>query len=312
MVSRKPPWPPPERSVVAVGLFDGVHRGHKHLLSELAEWGREASAVPVVVTFHPHPERITRGSAPPLIVSPRHRIRLISELGIERIWLLDLDPELLGMTAEAFLAAYVTGALNAVGLLVGFNNRLGKDRADYAVLRSLGPSLGLEIRSCDPLIVEGEPVSSTSVRQAIVSGDIERAERLLGRPVSLVGTVIEGAGRGRRLGFPTANLNLQHEATVPCGVYSGRVEVDGRTYSAAVSVGACPTFGGNETRPGKGTYVPGEHRVEVHILDFSGDLLGRELEVMLKRKLREERKFPTEEALIAQLRSDVERIRAGT
>jgi riboflavin kinase / FMN adenylyltransferase len=308
-VNRETPWPRPERSVVAVGLFDGVHRGHQFLLGELKRWASSVAADAVVVTFDPPPAAVISGAAPPLITSPRRRIRLIEELGIERVWLLRTDSSLVRLRAREFLEDYLCGALRAVGLLVGFDNRLGSDQADFAQLRSVGASRGVEVRSCEPFLIGGEPISSTVLRQAITAGDLGRAEGLLGRKVSFAGTVVRGAGRGAGLGFPTANLALEHEVMVPCGIYGGEVRTGGRRWLAAISIGSCPTFNARSLAPARGPYVPNSHGVEVHIIDFEGDLSGQELEVTVTRKLREEEKFMSVEALIAQLQRDVEAIR---
>ena len=304
-----PPWSPPERSVVAVGLFDGVHKGHRRLLRDLAVWAREADAAPVVLTFDPQPAVLVTGSAPPLVVGARHRVELIRSLGIEHVWLLAMTRELARLCAEDFLRTHVVDPLGGVGLLVGFDNHLGSDRADYGTVSAMAEALGLSVRTCEPVIVNGAPVSSTMVRQAIVAGDLVGAEYLLGRRVAIFGRVVTGAGRGRGLGYPTANLRLEHEAMVPCGIYAGEVRLEGMTYLAAISIGSCPTFGGREAQPGSGPYVEERHTVEVHILDFDGDLVGRDLEVAITGKLREEQRFASTEELVAQMDADIRVVR---
>jgi riboflavin kinase / FMN adenylyltransferase len=310
-VNHRIPWPRPRRSVVAVGLFDGVHRGHRLLLGELVNWAARAGAEPVVITFDPHPAAVVAGVAPPLVTGPRERVRLIQALGIERVWLLPATPAFVKVRAEEFLRRYVCGDLGAIGLLVGFDNRLGSDQAGFAALRALGASLGLEVRTCAPFLLRGEPISSTALRQAIAAGDLARAAEMLGRPVSFAGRVVRGAGRGKGLGYPTANVALEHEVMVPCGIYGGEAVLEGKRYLAAISVGACPTFGAADAAPARGAYVAGAHVIEVHLLDFEGDLAGRELEVELDGKLREEEKFASPEALVAQMARDVAAIRAG-
>jgi riboflavin kinase/FMN adenylyltransferase len=296
-------------SVVAIGLFDGVHRGHQALLEELVRWGTDLAAEPAVITFDPHPREILAGDAPPLVVSARHRVRLIRACGVRRVWVLRSDRELLGLSARDFLRRFVVEALGGAGLLVGFDHRLGSDRADLGVLRSIASDLGVTVRSAPPFLVDGAAVSSTAVRKAIVSGDLHRAERLLGRRVTILGRVVSGAGRGEGLGYPTANLAIEHEAMVPCGIYAGEARLDGRRFLAAISVGSSPTFGGPDAVAATGPYVEGRHVVEVHLLDFAGDLRGKELEVVVVRKLREEARFDSPEALIRQMDADVAAIR---
>ena len=307
--TRDPPWTPPARAVVAVGLFDGVHCGHRALLAELSTWAQACGAAPVVITFDPHPDAVLSGAPPPLVVTPAHRVRLIRELGIAHVWLLALDGGVLRLTAREFLQRYVCAAVAGRGLLVGFNNRLGRDRAGYGELAALGGSLKLEVRECPATLVDGVPVSSTRVRQAIVAGDLARARRLLGRSPSVAGRVVAGRGRGRGLGFPTANIRPGHEAVVPCGVYEGEVSIDGRTYRAAVSIGACPTFAPGGGAAAHGAFEDGSHTIEAHILEFRGDLLGREIEVRIHRALRKERVFDSAAALAVQIRADIDAIR---
>jgi riboflavin kinase/FMN adenylyltransferase len=263
----------------------------------------------VVITFDPPPVAVAGGTAVPRITSPARRIELLEACGVRRVWVLRADGALVRLRAREFLATYLRGALNAAGLLVGFDNRLGSDQAGGPALEAIGGTMGLEVRRCEPLLEDGEPISSTMARQAIVRGDLERAARLLGRPVELAGIVGRGAGRGAGLGCPTANLALNHEVCVPCGVYSGESTVEGERRTAAISVGRCPTFGGDGVTAAHGPYVSGIHVVEVHLLDFAGDLRGHELRVAVRRKLRDELKFPTAGALVEQMRLDIEAIR---
>ncbi len=309
-ISSDPPWGPAERSIVTVGLFDGVHLGHRKIIKELCLWAAEAGATPVVMTFDRHPGEVLRGTAPPLIDAPAFRVALLRSLGVEKVWLLELSREFLSQTAAEFLERFVAGALNGTGLLVGFNNLLGSDRAGFEKLRREGERCNIEVRSCGPCTVGGEAVSSTLARRAVQQGELGRARLLLGRPPVLCGRVIQGRGWGRRFGFPTANLALAHGAVLPCGVYAGQTRWAGRPYLAAVSIGTCPTLRSEPVPAGRGAYVPGEHTVEVHLLDFNGDLTGADLAVAVNEKLREEKRFPSPEDLIAQIKRDLERVRA--
>ena len=306
-----PPWPRPPGAVVAVGLFDCVHRGHAFLLETLKAWAAERGAAPVAVTFDPHPEEILSGAAPPLVASPARRVELIRALGVSRVWLFPLTRGVMALTAREFAARYVRGALGGQGLLMGFDNRLGSDRADCAALGAAAAGLGIEVRVCPPYLVEGEPVSSTAVRKAIIAGDLAAAERLLGRRVSVMGRVVRGRRIGRLLGFPTANLQTAGLAVVPCGIYAAEVTLEGRTLRAAMSVGSGPTARPADIAPGTGPYAAAEHTVEVHIIGYDGDLTGKEIEARVVRKLREERRFPDYATLVAQIKKDIAAIETG-
>lgn len=309
MTSRRPPWPVPGRSIVSVGLFDGVHRGHAALLEQLRRQADAMGGEAVAVTFHPHPAALLTGRSPLLVVSPDHRVRLIQDLGIDRVWLMDLDRSFLAMAASDFLREFLCRQLNAVGLVVGFNNKLGSDQADFAQLQGLGMPLGLSVFQAPPFLVSGRPVSSTMVRDAVTGGDLALARRLLGRPVSFMGRIVPGRGVGTTLGFPTANLVIEYEAVVPCGVYAGQVTLAGRRCPAAVNIGHCPTFDDRPDEPARGPYVQGKHVIEIHVLDYDGDLAGAELIVSLLGKLREEQRFPDRAALTAQIQRDVDQVR---
>ncbi len=294
-----------------MGLFDGVHRGHAFLLETLKAWAAERGAAPVAVTFDPHPEEILHGAAPPLVVSPARRVELIRALGVPRVWLFPLTRAVMALAAREFVARHVRDALGGEGLLMGFDNRLGSDRADCAALRAAGADLGIEVRACPPYLVDGEPVSSTAVRKAIVTGDLPAAEKLLGRRVSVMGRVVRGRKIGRLLGFPTANLETAHQAVVPCGIYAAEVTLEGRTLRAAVSVGSGPTARPGDIAPGTGSYVGAEHTVEVHVIGYAGDLTGKDIEARIVRKLREERRFPDYASLIEQIKKDIAEIETG-
>jgi riboflavin kinase/FMN adenylyltransferase len=285
------------RSVVAVGVFDGVHLGHQRLLHQLLEMASTLQGVPTVVTFANHPDQVLHGQAPPLLVGVPHRLRLLRRAGVQRLVLLQFEPRLQQMTAQEFAVRVLVQGLRARGLLLGYDSSLGKDREGTPQrFRELGAGLGFEVRTGSPFEVDGQPISSTAIRTAILTGDLALATRYLGRFPGTLGTVVRGDGRGRRLGFPTANVQPGSGALPPSGVYVVEAIVDGTVHPAVANLGTRPTFAGG-TAP-----VP---VLEVHLLDFQGDLYGRELEVVFRQRLRPEQKFPDAAALEAQIARDV-------
>ena len=286
-------------SVVAVGVFDGVHLGHQRLLHQLLEMASEQQGMPTVVTFANHPDQVLHGSAPPLIISVQHRLRLRERAGILRLVLLEFEPQLQNMTARAFAEELLVDKLRTRGLLLGYDSALGKDRQGTPQhFRDLGNQLGFEVASGEPFKVEGQPVSSTAIRKAIASGDLALARTYLGRFPSALGQVEHGEARGRTLGFPTANVALTSGAAPPSGVYAVEAIVDDNTFAAVANLGTRPTFD------------DGKRSLEVHLLDYDGDLYGRELEVTFRQLLRDERKFDGAEDLKAQIAKDVAAARA--
>lgn len=285
---------PSSRSVVAVGVFDGVHLGHHRLLHQLLEMASALQAMPTVVTFDNHPDQVLRGDAPPPLCSVTHRLRLLRRAGVLRLVLLRFEPRLQQMTARAFAEDVLLRGLRARGLLLGYDSALGKDREGTpARFAQLGEELDFEVRTGEPFEVGGDPISSTRIREAIASGDLASAHRCLGRFPGALGEVVHGDARGRTLGFPTANLALQPGALPPPGVYAVEAILGGETYAAVANLGTRPTF------------ASGGPSLEVHLLDFDGDLYGKELEVSFRALLRDERRFDGPAELAEQIARDV-------
>lgn len=291
------------RPAVTVGVFDGVHRGHRALLRELTGWAAEGGVDPVVVTFDVHPRTVLTGEGPALLSGIEHRVGLLGREGVRGVVVLPFDKIMASWTAEEFVRRVFVDALRASRVLVGRNHRFGRGRAgDFALLRALGARHGFEAREVD-LEVADDVISSTAIRQAIRAGDLPGARALLGRPVALLGRVVQGDQRGRTLGFPTANLDLQGAVRPPRGVYAAwaRVGPDplalaGPDRPAVVNVGRRPTFHPEAE----------EDLVEVHLLEPPREeLYGRWLELTFAARLREERRFSGPGELKEQIGRDV-------
>ncbi len=293
-------------SVVTVGVFDGVHLGHLRLLHELREMASLLGAVPTVITFRQHPDELLKGKAPPPIISVPHRLRLLRRSGVERLVLLDFDDRLRELTARRFAEEVLARDLNTTGLLLGFDSALGKDREGTpARFRDLGDELGFEVREGEPFVVEGRPVSSTMIRNAIQTGDLDLGQRLLGRWPSAFGTVVKGDGRGRSLGFPTANVHPQSFVLPPNGVYAVEVLHDGEQYPGVANLGIRPTFAAGAKAKGERGGNNAAPVLEVHLLDQDLDMYGATIEVSFLAHIREERKFASGDALREQIAQDI-------
>jgi len=292
---------------VTVGVFDGVHRGHRYLLDQLVAWAAEGEVDPVVLTFDPHPRAVLGQEPPELLTSLEHRLLLLERSGARGTVVVPFDRELASWTAADFVRRVYVEALGASRVLVGRNHRFGKGRqGDLALLQRLGAEHGFEAREVElETLGPDQVISSTAIRDALRRGDLDGAARLLGRPVSVLGDVVPGERRGRELGFPTANLDLHHSARPASGVYAARartVPADdpaGPLRPAVVNVGRRPTF-----HPEADVDL-----VEVHLLDVAEDLYGARLEVVFLAKLRDEQRFDGPAALKAQIEADVARAR---
>lgn len=282
-------------TAVTIGVYDGVHLGHQHVLRSL-----EAFGLPVVVaTFRHHPVRvIDPETAPQLLMTVERRLQLLDEYGVAATALIDFDDAFRRLPAEEFVEKVLVSKLQARRVAVGQGFRFGfRQLGDVALLRSLGARHGFAVDDVD-ILEEGVPVRSTVIRALLNEGHVGSAARLLGRPFRLPGTVVPGDQRGRTIGFPTANLAIADELVVPgSGVYAVRVRYDETSHLGVVNVGNRPTFGG-------ATSV-----VEAHLLDYRGDLYGKNLEVDFIERLRAEQKFAGVEELVAAIEGDIDQAR---
>ncbi len=280
---------------VAIGVFDGVHLGHQALIRRAMHEAERLGGSAVALTFHPHPARVLRpDSAPHLLTSTAHKLRLIEELGCQFLLQIKFDSAFAAQPPEVFIEALTRSAPSLRMVCVGHNWAFGKGRAGNVVLlAALGEKFGFETLEIEPVEIDGELVSSTRIRKAVEAGDFDTARRFLGRDYTILGTVQPGAGRGRGIGFPTANLSAHNERFPPNGVYAVRVLMDSRWFEGVANVGVRPTVANALDRV-----------LEVHIFDFSGDLYGQDLEVKFERFLRPEKKFSSIEELRAQIARD--------
>jgi len=277
---------------VAIGVFDGVHLGHQRVIAAAR------SGTSVVLTFDPHPMRVLHpDKAPPLLTSTPHKLALIKQLGVDATLVLPFTREFADTPAEEFLKQLAAPAHRVRQICVGVRFHFGHNRAGNAlIMEKHAAQLGFAVAEIPAVhTTDGEMISSSAVRFHVLHGHLDRAAAMLGRPFSLLGTVEPGDHRGRSLDFPTANLNLHNEVLPPDGVYAARVE----QRPAVVNVGLRPTF----------SHAAPHRLIEVHILDFTGDLYGKDIEVALIQKLRGEQKFPTIESLQAQIAADIAQAR---
>ncbi|SCG70564.1 bifunctional riboflavin kinase/FAD synthetase [Micromonospora coxensis] len=289
------------RSVVTIGVFDGVHKGHQATIGHAVARARELGVRSVVVTFDPHPAEVVRpGSHPAVLTEPARKAELIETLGVDALCVVPFTPEFSRLPAEAFVHDILVEHLHATLVVVGDNFRFGHRAAgDVALLERLGRAFGFAVEGA-PLVAEaGTVFSSTYIRACVAAGDVAAAAAALGRPHRVEGVVVRGDQRGRELGYPTANLLTHRYTAVPAdGVYAARLIRRGHPpLAAAVSVGTNPTFSGRE------------RRVEAYALDFSGDLYGERLALDFVAHLREQRRYDAIEPLLAQIAEDVERTR---
>ncbi|MEZ6045348.1 MAG: bifunctional riboflavin kinase/FAD synthetase [Planctomycetaceae bacterium] len=284
---------------VAIGNFDGVHRGHQSMIAQLTRRAREAQVPSVVLTFDPHPiMRLKPDLAPPRLTTLQTKSDLLHHYGVDHVIAYPTDQQLLDMTPEDFFDKFLLQELNVRGLVEGPNFFFGRNRSgNVETLRALCEPHQLSLDVISAYQWNGVHVSSSTIRKLISGGDFTTAVDMLGHSYRLVGDVSPGAGRGRTLGFPTANLTKVATLLPVDGVYAGSCEVAGKKYAAAVNIGPNPTFDSQE------------YKIEVHLLDFSGDLYGETLEVELNGWVRETRSFSSVKKLVNQIELDLKSLR---
>lgn len=282
---------------VTIGNFDGVHLGHQELFARVVRRARERGGASVALTFDPHPRKILDPRGVRLISTTEQKIELIERAGVDELLILPFDRDMAATSAEDFVDHILLGRVGMTDLVVGHDYAMGKNRVGGAeFLRRQGEAKGFSVDVVPPVYAGGRLVSSTAVRELVSAGKMRDVRGLLGRPYQIRGSVRHGRGRGGgQLGFPTANLRVTEEDLCPKrGVYVTQVIYDGKTYGGVSNIGLNPTFG-------EETLV-----AETHIFGFTDDIYGKPLRINLLRHLREERRFPGLEALVAQIRKDIE------
>lgn len=282
-------------TVLTLGNFDGLHLGHQELIKMVMRRARETDAVSMVVTFRPHPLKILAPEkCPPLISIYEEKIALLEKLGLDVLVKIPFTIDFSAMSPEAFIKDILCDLLGAKEIFVGYNYRFGRGRAgNVATLKEMGKKYGFAVREVEQISLDGEVISSTKIRKLLAEGRVEHAARLLGRAYAITGVVVKGDGRGKGLGFPTANIAPKHSIIPSDGVYAVKFFVREQFYDGIANIGLRPTF--NETRL----------TIEVHVLDFNEDIYGEEISLYFVGKIREERKFGSPEELARQIASDI-------
>jgi riboflavin kinase/FMN adenylyltransferase len=283
--------------VVAIGNFDGVHRGHQAIFRLIREQAASQAGESVVFTFEPHPVKVLAPAlAPALITTSARKVELIGASGVDLTVVQPFDPGFAAMSAEDFVKDVLVGAIGARAVCIGYNFSFGRGRSGTPeMLRAAGAEHGFAVTVVQPLTMDGLVISSTKVREFVLEGRVDAAARLLGREFELAGAVVRGAGRGRKIGVATANLAPETELIPQGGIYVGHVRRGAARLPAVINIGINPTFveGGAQT-------------IEAHILDFDGELYGERLVFEFHQRLRAEQRFPGVAELVAQIRRDIE------
>jgi riboflavin kinase/FMN adenylyltransferase len=278
---------------LAIGIFDGVHRGHQALIEEAQADAKKTGGTAAVMTFEPHPMMFFQRAEPPLrLSSPRHKELLLERQGVTHLAVLPFEAARAGQTAEQFVEDLRAACRPLGGVVVGADWKFGKGRAgDVALLEKLG---GFEVDGIPAVTLDGEVISSTAIRLAVARGDLAFAERALDRRYSVFGKVVHGSGKGQELGFPTANVDAAGYQLPPDGVYAARARFVDKTFDGIVNLGLRPTVSHDARRV-----------LEIHLFEFAGDLYGMEVEVEFLRFVRPEKKFGSVDELRAQIAKDV-------
>ena len=293
--ARTPRWPQP---VLALGNFDGLHRGHTKIIERIRRGAADRGGTPVVLTFHPHPPRIVRpDKAPQLLMTLEQKLEALGRAGIQGAAVVRFTPELSRWEPETFVKTVLVDWLRVAEVWVGADFLFGRDRSgNFTLLKALGATYNFRAEKIDPIRYKDFVVSSTRIRRLVAEGRVDEAGALLGHHFFIDGKVIRGAGRGRELGIPTANLATANELVPPHGVYATTLTIDGVVRASVTNIGLRPTFDDTTTTV-----------IEVHALGVDEDLYDRTLRLGFVQRLRDERRFPDVDALKAQIDADVRR-----
>jgi riboflavin kinase / FMN adenylyltransferase len=292
----RPPWL--VHPVLALGNFDGLHRGHLKIVERVRRGAAEHGGTPMAMTFDPHPPRVVRpDKAPPLLMTLPQRLEALERAGMRAVAVVRFTHELSQWEPETFVRAVLVDWLHVSEVWVGANFLFGHDRSgNFSLLRTLGQRYGFRADKIDPVRYKEFVVSSTRIRRLVAEGRVDEAGAMLGHPFALAGTIVEGRRRGRELGFPTANLRTDNELIPPHGVYATTLTVDGIVHAAITNIGVNPTFGDN-----------GATTIETHVLRYNRELYGQRVQLGFVQRLRDERRFDDVDALRAQIEADCRR-----
>jgi len=291
---------PDDDVALTIGNFDGVHRGHRALIQRLLKKAMASSAVPTAVTFDPHPQQVLRGQPPQALVTLDKKLELLAACGIERLVMLRFTQQLASLEPEDFVLD-VLMKMKMTSIVVGSNFRFGRmARGDVTMLKGFGKEHDFDVDGVRLATRLGRTVSSTEIRHALAAGDVEWAKKALGRWHSVPGTVERGAGRGRQLGYPTANVRPADVVVPGEGVYAGVAIVEGGPVAAAISIGTNPTYGENPIS------------IEAHLLDWDADIYGAKIELEFLGRLRDQRTFATQPKLVDAMGKDVKEVKRRT
>ena len=285
-----------DKPVVGLGNFDGVHIGHQKLIEEVKALAGEIGGTPALITFQPHPMAVIQpDSCPPLLLPKKYKEKLIADLQIEVLLQLTFDREFAMIPPEDFIKEILYEGLGAKGVVVGFNFTFGRfGQGTPELLQELAPVYGYKLVVVPPVRIRQEAVSSSLIRETLLSGQVVQAAEYLGYHPFAEGTVVSGDKRGASLGYPTANISIGDNALIPAnGVYSVIVDLGGKSYPGLANVGQKPTFNGKE------------RLIETHLLDFSRDIYGQEIKVRFIDRIREEKRFSSSEELVKQIEKDI-------
>ena len=281
---------------IAIGIFDGVHPGHRKILSEMLKFSRRLKASPMAITFDPHPSRVLapKKSSPTILMSLPHRLRLLKAIGVAEVLTIPFNRKFSKISHENFLRKILLQKLGMKALSVGHDFCFGRRAlGDAAYLESESKQSPFHFLQINPVKTGNGVISSTRIRELIEGGDLAKASQMLGRPVSVYGTVIRGRGRGKSVGFPTANLNPHHEALPPAGVYAAYGTLDGEKLKAVIHIGRRPTFKDKE------------NTLEAHFLRFHRNIYGRDVELIFVKRLRSINRFTNSSRLASAIRNDI-------
>jgi riboflavin kinase / FMN adenylyltransferase len=286
-----------KRTILTIGTFDGIHLGHRQIIEKVKDIAAEKKSRTFFITFDPHPRKVLSGKNNiSLLTTLPEKIELLEKFEIENLFIINFTKEFSQLTSSEFILEYIIGTVGLSDIVIGFDHHFGKDRSgDVKTLEALGSEYGFEVTIVEPFTIADETVSSTKIRKALISGDLAKANIFLGRNYKLTGKVIKGDGRGRELGFPTANLRVNDESKLlpALGIYAVEVYREGRKYLGLMSIGNRPTF-----------YDSGKIVSEVYIYDFDENIYGEMLDIHLVARIRDELKYSSAEELVTQMNID--------